>query len=66
MLSARKKLILLKTETTYGTDASPGATNAMLASNVSITPLEAETVRSKQTKQIVKTEPKWQERNETS
>jgi hypothetical protein len=44
MLSARKKLILLKTETTYGTDAAPGATNAMLASNVSITPLEAETV----------------------
>lgn len=44
MLSARKKLLLLKTEATYGTDAAPGATNAMLASNVSVTPLEAETV----------------------
>lgn len=44
MLSARKKLLLLKTETTYGTDAAPGATNAMLASALTITPLEAETI----------------------
>ncbi len=43
-ISARKKLILLAPESTYGTDAVPGATNAFVASSVSITPLEADTI----------------------
>jgi len=42
----RKKVLLAKVETTYGTDASPtGANNAMLAANVEITPLQAEQVQ---------------------
>jgi hypothetical protein len=41
----RKTAILLKTETTYGTDAVPaGAANAMLVSNLSINPLNAKNV----------------------
>ena len=39
-LLARKKLLLAKTETTYGTDITPtGAANAIQTSNLSITPL---------------------------
>ncbi len=38
---ARKKVLLVKLETTYGTDAAPtGAANAVLARNVRITPIE--------------------------
>jgi len=38
-----KKLLLIKLETTYGTDAAPtGAANAILSKDVEITPLEAE------------------------
>ncbi len=44
-LLARKKLILSKEETTYGTDAAPtGALNAILTRNLSITPLAGDTV----------------------
>jgi len=43
-LKFKKKIILAKIETTYGTDAVPtGAANAILALNVNITPLEAVT-----------------------
>ena len=41
----RNTLILAKIETTYGTDATPtGATDAVLVSDVTITPLEAQNV----------------------
>jgi hypothetical protein len=41
----RKTAILLEIETTYGTDPTPtGAANAMLVSNVSINPLNAQNV----------------------
>lgn len=44
-LLSRKRLILAKTETTYGTDPTPtGAANAILVRNLEITPLQAETV----------------------
>jgi len=44
-LLSRKRLILAKTETTYGTDPTPtGATNAILVRNLEITPLQADTV----------------------
>lgn len=44
-LLARKKLLLAKTETTYGTDATPtGAANAFVTRNLSITPLAGDTV----------------------
>lgn len=44
-LIARKKVILAKIETTYGTDAAPtGAANAILARNVNLNPLEQDTV----------------------
>ena len=44
-LLARKRVILAKTETTYGTDASPtGAANAILVRNLDVTPLDAEIV----------------------
>lgn len=43
-LLSRKRLILAKAETTYGTDSSPAGTNAILVRNLEITPLEAETV----------------------
>lgn len=43
-LKFRKKIILAKIETTYGTDATPtGAANAILCRNVEIRPLEGET-----------------------
>ena len=41
----RNSAILAKTETTYGTDPTPtGAANAILVSNLSITPLNAQNV----------------------
>lgn len=40
-----KKALLVKTETTYGTDATPtGGANAVLATNVQITPMEGQEV----------------------
>ncbi len=42
---AKRLGMLLKPETTYGTDATPAAADAIIASNVSFTPLEAEEVR---------------------
>ena len=45
MALTRKRLLLAKTETTYGTDPTPtGASNAILVRNLEITPLQAETV----------------------
>ena len=44
-LLTRKRLILAKTESTYGTDPTPtGAANAILVRNLEITPLQADTV----------------------
>lgn len=44
-LKFRKKVILAKIETTYGTDSSPtGADNAMLVGDVSITPFDSDTI----------------------
>lgn len=44
-LLTRKRTILAKIETTYGTDPTPtGAANAILVRNMSITPLNAENV----------------------
>jgi hypothetical protein len=44
-LLSRKRLILAKAETVYGTDPTPtGASNAILVRNLEITPLQAETV----------------------
>lgn len=44
-LLSRKRVILAKTETTYGTDAGPtGAANAVLVRNLDVTPLDAEIV----------------------
>ena len=44
-LLSRKRLILAKTETTYGTDPTPtGAADAILVRNLEITPLQADTV----------------------
>jgi hypothetical protein len=44
-LLSRKRLILAKSEATYGTDSTPtGASNAILVRNLEITPLQAETV----------------------
>lgn len=41
----RKKIVLAKIETTYGTDPTPtGAANAMLARDITLTPLAADTV----------------------
>lgn len=41
----KKKVILAKAETTYGDDATPtGAANAILATNVSLNPMEGEDV----------------------
>ena len=45
MALTRKRLLLAKTESTYGTDPTPtGAANAVLVRNLEITPLQAETV----------------------
>jgi hypothetical protein len=44
-LLTRKRLILAKTESTYGTDPTPtGSANAILVRNLEITPLQADTV----------------------
>ncbi len=44
-LKWRKRVILAKIETTYGTDAVPtGAANAIQVSNLSITPLEVDSI----------------------
>lgn len=45
MALTRKRLLLAKTESTYGTDAVPtGGANAILVRNLEITPLQAEAV----------------------
>lgn len=43
-LLSRKRLILAKTETTYGTNSSPAGSDAVLVRNLDITPLEADVV----------------------
>jgi hypothetical protein len=43
-LLTRKRLILAKAETTYGTDSTPAGADAVLVRNLDITPLEADTV----------------------
>ena len=43
-LLSRKRILLAKIETTYGTDSSPVAANAMLIRNLDMTPLDAEIV----------------------
>ena len=40
----RRLAILNKLETTYGTNSTPGAVNAIVGTNVSFTPLEAEEI----------------------
>lgn len=44
MALTRKRLILAKKETTYGTDSSPAGTDAVLVRNLEITPIEADIV----------------------
>jgi hypothetical protein len=43
-LLSRKRLIMVKTETTYGTDATPVGTDALLVRNLDITPLSGDLV----------------------
>jgi hypothetical protein len=43
-LLSRKRLILAKTEATYGTNSSPAGTDAVLVRNLEITPLESDVV----------------------
>ena len=43
-LLSRKRLILVKTEATYGTDSSPTGTDALLVRNLDITPLSGDVV----------------------
>jgi hypothetical protein len=43
-LLTRKRLILLKKETTYGTDIVPTGTDAVLVRDLTVTPLQADTV----------------------
>ena len=43
-LLSRKRLILAKTEATFGTDASPAGTDALLVRNLELTPLSGELV----------------------
>ena len=43
-LLTRKRLILAKIESTYGTDSTPGSTAAILVRNLEITPLQADVV----------------------
>jgi len=43
-LLSRKRLILVKTESTYGTDSSPIGTDALLVRNLDITPLSGDIV----------------------
>jgi hypothetical protein len=44
MALTRKRLILVKKETTYGTDSSPAGTDALLVRNLDITPIEADLI----------------------
>jgi hypothetical protein len=44
MALTRKRLILVKKETTYGTDSTPAGTDALLVRNLDITPIEADLV----------------------
>jgi hypothetical protein len=43
-LLQRKSLILIKTETTYGTDSTPAGTDAVLVRNISVVPIQGDTV----------------------
>jgi hypothetical protein len=43
-LLSRKRLIIAKVETTYGTDSAPTGSDALLVRNLEVTPLNAETV----------------------
>jgi len=43
-LLSRKRLILAKTEATYGTNSTPSGTDAVLVRNLEITPLESDVV----------------------
>jgi hypothetical protein len=43
-LLSRKRLILAKTETTYGTESVPAGTDAVLVRSLEVTPLEADVV----------------------
>jgi hypothetical protein len=43
-LLSRKRLILVKTESSYGTDSTPTGTDALLVRNLDITPLSGEIV----------------------
>ena len=43
-LAQRKRVILVKLEATYGTDASPAAADAVLCSNLELTPLDGSSV----------------------
>jgi len=43
-LLTRKRTILLKTEATYGTDATPTGTDALVVRSIDVTPISADTV----------------------
>jgi hypothetical protein len=43
-LLSRKRLILAKTESTYGTDSTPAGTDAVLVRSLEVTPIEADVV----------------------
>ena len=43
-LLTRKRLILAKVESTYGTDSSPAGTDAVLVRSLEVTPIEADVV----------------------
>jgi hypothetical protein len=43
-LLSRKRLILIKSESTYATDSSPAGTDAVLVRDLEITPLQSDTV----------------------
>lgn len=43
-LLTRKRLILLKKESTYGTDSTPAGTDAVLVRDLSVTPLQSDVV----------------------
>ena len=43
-LLSRKRLILVKVESTYGTDSVPTGTDALLVRNLDITPLSGDIV----------------------
>ena len=43
-LLSRKRLILAKTEATYGTDSTPAGTDAVLVRSLEVTPLESDVV----------------------